>query len=280
MDRTDIPPRLRHVRTRNAIFQVLQALKENRHKRSELGELFVEGIEPIKQALAARWRVRKVVFADYRALSGWARSTIASVESDELLQVEAGLYRELTEKEEPAELLMTFADERPTLAQVRLAPKPLILVFDRPSDHGNLGTLIRSANAFGVDAVVTTGHGVDVRDPKVIRASLGALFHTPVIQVESAAVLESWLGGLRASHGLSVVGTDSTGSTPADAPLLRRPCALILGNEARGMSAALRRISEAVVRIPMQGQVNSLNVACAGSILLWQIQTGSDRPTS
>jgi TrmH family RNA methyltransferase len=272
------PPRSRRIHTANATYQVLEALKRNRHKRSELGEVFIEGIEPIKQAVAAGRRVRRIVCEADRALSRWARALVDDVQPDELLQLDAALFRALAEREEPSELMMTVADAPVALADVTLGPAPLILVFDRPSDHGNLGTMIRSANAFGADVVVTTGHGVDVRDPKVIRASMGAVFHTPVVQVESIAALEAWLARERARVGLAVLGTDSSGTTPSSTPRLRRPCALVLGNEARGMSAALRQLVDATVAIPMRGRVDSLNVACAASILLWQIHAASAGP--
>ena len=268
-------PQVRPVRTRNATFQLLEALKRNRHKRNELGEVFIEGIEPIKQAVAAGRRVKRILCSDFPALSRWARALIDRVDYEEILQLDGDLYRTLAERGEPSEMMMTVADVALGLEDVALGPAPLVLVFDRPSDHGNLGTMIRSANAFGVDLVITTGHGVDVRDPKVIRASMGAVFHTPVVQVGSIATLESWLTRLRAHVNLAVLGTDSTGSTPNTTPLLRRPCALIMGNEALGMSAALRRLSDGMVAIPMQGKVDSLNVACAASILLWQILASS-----
>lgn len=272
-------PRARPVRSRNATFQVLEALKRNRRKRSELGEVFIEGIEPIKQAVAAGRKVRKILCADPAALSGWARGLLDRVEHEELLQLEPELYRALAEREEPSELMMTVADAPVGLEELALGPSPLVLLFDRPSDHGNLGTMLRSANAFGVDAVLTTGHGVDVRDPKVIRASMGAVFHTPVVQVDSMAALAAWLAQERARCGLSVVGTDSSGTTPNTTPLLRRPCALMMGNEALGLSGALRQLCDAVVAIPMRGQVDSLNVACAASILLWQVHASSDVST-
>lgn len=268
-------PELRVIRTRNATFQVLEALKRNRQKRNALGELFIEGIEPIKQAVAAGRRVKRILCSDHATLSPWARAFIDRVQPEELLQLDGELYRALADREEPSELMMTVADVEVGLDDVALGQAPLVLVFDRPSDHGNLGTMIRTANAFGVDVVITTGHGVDVRDPKVIRASMGAVFHTPTVQVDSIAELQAWLARLRARVNLSVLGTDSAGSTPSTTPLLRRPCALIMGNEALGMSAALRGLADGMLAIPMQGQVNSLNVACAASILLWQISAAS-----
>jgi TrmH family RNA methyltransferase len=136
---------------------------------------------------------------------------------------------------------------------------------------GNLGSLIRSANAFGVDLFITHGHCVDLFEPKVIRSSLGAIFHTPVAHVESFDELSLFLGELKKTCGLVVAGTDSTGSGTLGLSPLAPPVALILGNEAKGMSVRLKEITDEVFKIPLGGEVNSLNVACAGSIFFYAI---------
>jgi TrmH family RNA methyltransferase len=122
-----------------------------------------------------------------------------------------------------------------------------------------------------VDAVFVVGHAIDWYDPKVIRASLGAVFHTPIVQVQSMQALKDWIAQQKRRNDIHIVGTDSTGSDSLADVVLRRPVALILGNEAKGMSVALKEVCDQLVRIPISGAVNSLNVACAGSILLWDI---------
>jgi TrmH family RNA methyltransferase len=131
---------------------------------------------------------------------------------------------------------------------------------------------VRSANAFGVDAVLVLGHGIDPWDPKVIRSSLGAVFHTPLAAVESLEELDAWLGPRREA-GMAVVGTDSAGAVPLGEAGLRRPVAVVMGNEARGRS--LQERCDRLVAIPLGGQVNSLNVACAASIILHEIGRNS-----
>lgn len=262
---------------RNDQFQVLSALKTNRKKRSELGELFVEGIEAIKQALASdAVSPARIVFAEPNRLSDWARELIQSGRFRQTVSLRKELYDELSDKDEPAEIMATFAYRKRTLGEIALPASPFVLIFDRPSDHGNLGSLIRSANSFGVDLVVTHGHCVDHYDPKTIRSSLGAVFHTPVVHVESFPELAAWLAELKRKTGLVTAGTDSTGSVPLSQAGLSRPVALILGNEAKGMSVRLTEITDLMVRIPLSGAVNSLNVACAGSILLWTVAERSE----
>lgn len=264
--------RIRRVSERDDLFQVLSALKQNRRKRSELGEIFVEGVEAIKQGLESRrFRPEKLLFADPEALSDWAGDLAESGRFAECLSLERGLYEELADRAEPSEIMATFRYEKAALGDVTLPAKPFVLVFDRPSDQGNLGSLIRSANSFGVDLFITHGHCVDLFEPKVIRSSLGAIFHTPVVHVEAFEELSRFLGELKRSRGLVVAGTDSSGSRELGRDSIARPVALVLGNEAKGMSVKLKELVDETYRIPMAGDVNSLNVACAGSIFMWQV---------
>lgn len=264
--------KLMHITERNDIFQIIQALKLNRKKRNEAGELFVEGIESIKQALTSRrFRPAKVLFADYERLSDWAKQLIADTPFTGAIQLKKELYDELSDKDEPSELMVTLRFERVALTDVALPANPFVVIFDRPSDHGNLGSLLRSANSFGVDLFITHGHCVDFFDPKVIRSSLGAVFHTPIVHEESFAALEAWLAAQKKATGLTVTGSDSGGDASIKNTELSRPIALVLGNEAKGMSVNLKALTDNIINIPMTGAVNSLNVACAGSILFWQV---------
>ena len=266
---------IRHIASRNDLFQILFSLKTNRKKRAEHGELFVEGIEPIKQAIRGNWTVRRILSTDFERLSHWAQTLMRTQPQAERIQLAEPLYQELSDKGDPSEIMATVEMKRMRPDDVRLPDNPLILIFDRPSDQGNLGTLIRSANALGVDMVAIGGHGADPFDPKTIRASLGAVFHTPVVMIESAEKLESWLNTLKDGCGLQVVGTDSEGDCTLADSGIKRPIALILGNEAKGMSVRLKQYADRIVSIPLCGEVDSLNVACAGSICLWQIQANS-----
>jgi len=267
-----VDARLRRVSERNDLYQVLAALKQNRKKRNELGELFVEGIEAIKQALSSnRVRPKKLLFSEYDGLSDWARNLVDGSAFEESVSLERELYEELADRAEPSEIMATFGYERLTLADVALPEKPFIVVFDRPSDMGNLGSLIRSANAFGVDLFITHGHCVDLFEPKVIRSSLGAIFHTPVAHVESFDELSLFLNKLKETAGLTVAGTDSSGKDVLGLSPLAPPVALLLGNEAKGMSVRLKEMTDEIFRIPLGGEVNSLNVACAGSIFFFAI---------
>jgi 23S rRNA (uridine2479-2'-O)-methyltransferase len=259
----------------NSEFQVIQALKLNRAKRHKAGEIFIEGIESIKQAVSAGLEVTRIITPDVGKLSGWSQDLIRNHPQAKVIEMAFGLYKSICERDEPSEIVVTAGVGFRSMSKLHLPKEPFVLVFDRPSDAGNLGSLIRSANSFGVDAILIIGHGVDVYDPKVIRSSLGSVFHSQVAHVPSMPEFEAWLAEQKQTNRLSVVGTDSTGDVSLMSHTLARPIAVVLGNEAKGMSVALKALCDYVVSIPVSGAVNSLNVACAGSIILWDVYKNS-----
>ena len=255
----------------NAEFQVIQALKQNRVKRSKLGEVFIEGTESIKKALAAGLELTRIILHDPSGLSDWANAVLDEHRETRIVELTYELYRDLCDRDQPSELLLTARYKVLKLRDLELPPSPLVLLFDRPGDYGNFGSLVRSANAFGVDAVLFIGHAIDVLDPKVIRSSLGTVFHTRIGQVGSMRELEGWIAQEKEQNCLVVLGTDSGGSIELGRRSFGRPLLLVLGNEAKGMSVALKAVCDHVVRIPLHGAADSLNVACAGSIFLWEV---------
>lgn len=262
------------ISVKNAEYQIIQALKLNRSKRNQLGEVFVEGTEAIKQVVSAGLEITRIIVYDEANLSDWGKHLIKA-NNAKLIEMTFDLYKELCDREEPSEILVTAKIQPTALADLPLPQQPFLLIFDRPSDYGNFGSVVRSANSFNVDAVLVIGHGIDPYDPKVIRASLGSIFHTKIAQVPSMQILQDWLEKQKNASQLVVVGTDSTGDVSLIDYPLKKPIAIILGNEAKGMSVALKNMCDLTVKIPLSGAVNSLNVSCAGSILLWDVYKNS-----
>ncbi|TGK51946.1 RNA methyltransferase [Leptospira kanakyensis] len=260
------------ISVKNSEFQILMALRTNRSKRSQEKEVFVEGTENIKQLISARWQITRILFRDGVNLSSWGESVLKSNPSAKQLEVSPELYLELSEKENPSELIVTAKISSYDLRDLPEIKNPFYLLFDRPSDLGNFGSILRSADAFSVDAVFVLGHAVDVYEPKVIRASLGSVFHTKIVFIESLSVLETFFKKEKERVGLQIVGSDSTGEYSLVDTTLNSPILVILGNEAKGMSVHLQSLCDFILKIPMYGVVNSLNVSVAGSILLWEIK--------
>jgi TrmH family RNA methyltransferase len=270
----------------NAEYQIIESLKLNRAKRAEHHEIFIEGIEPIKKALEAGVEITRIITAPGN-LSDWAKGVIADLSQADtsaadlpqtgtgtvgkLIEMADSLYRKLCDRREPSEMLVTAKMQAPKLREIVLGEKPFILLLDRPGDPGNLGSIIRSANSFQVDEVLIIGHGTDPWDPKTIRASLGSVFFTTPIQVESLDELEEFIREQKERSGLTVWGTDSTGAVSLAGGKIKRPIMLAMGNEAKGISRALKDLCDEVISIPIGGKVNSLNIASAASIFMWEV---------
>ena len=256
--------------TENAEYQIIKALKTNREKRNKSQEIFIEGIECVKQAVNANIGITRIITPRIDKLSGWGKELIAKNENAGIIEMTEPLFSGLCDKSNPSELLITAKMRRYELNDIS-NEKPFIIVFDRPSDYGNLGSLIRSANAFCADGVFLTGHGIDVYESKVIRASLGSVFFTKVVLIESMNILKEYIESQKTKNNMLVVGTDSAGECSLSSVKIVRPVMVIIGNEAKGMSVRLKELCDKIIRIPMGGNVNSLNVSCAASVVMWQV---------
>jgi len=143
----------------------------------------------------------------------------------------------------------------------------LFLILDEVRDPGNVGTLIRTADAFGVDGVIATTGTAEVFSPKVVRASVGSVFHLPVAQGIDFEDAVTWAR----SRGYRLIGADVGGDPLAwGFTAAWQPVAWVLGNEAHGISSGHLRMLDETMAVPMWGKAESLNVAIAGAICLWE----------
>ena len=247
---------------RDGTFQVLDALRTNRRKRRQCREFLVHGVKAVDAALAAHWPLTRVVVPQGGAPSGWARRVLAA--APHVVEVAPDLFAQLGERDEPGELIAVAALAPRQLDAVE-GPGP-VLVLDRPASPGNLGTAIRSADAFGAAGVVILGHAADPYDPRAVRAAVGSLYAVPVVEVGGVGALRPWLD----ATARTVIGLDEG----ADRPIgpIHGAVAVVVGNEGRGLSAAARALCDELRSIPMAGAAaTSLNMAVAASITLYEV---------
>jgi len=259
------------VSTRNAAFQQWQSLLTNRTKRLRAGEFLVHGVRPISIAVQQGWTIRALLHDGRPRLSSWAEDLWSSVPANHVV-LAPELMQELGEKPEGAPELIAVVEMRSDdLSRIPAVPNPLITVFDRPSNPGNIGTLTRSVDAFGGTALLITGHAADPFDPKSIRASTGSIFGPPVLRIPSHQQIFDWIDAERA-RGVSalVIGTDETARTDLRDADLTQPLVIVVGNETTGMTAAWRERCDLLLSIPMGGTASSLNAATAGAIVLYE----------
>ena len=258
---------------RDATYQKFEVLKSNRNKRHRYGEFFVEGVRNINHLISEGWTVNSFLYSGEAKLSDWARDILKEEPTKVNYELTDELMAELSGKTDASEL-MAIVQMRPNdPAQIRPGKNPLLVLFDRPSNRGNLGTIIRSIDAFGLDGLVVTGHSVDLYDPETIVASMGSFFKVPSVRIEDNQSIREWIQGLKAKHpGFQVVGTSAHAECSLFDADLTAPTLLLIGNETDGLSRKLAEISDRMVKIPMSSSssASSLNVACAASILFYE----------
>jgi len=236
------------------------------HTRLSGGLIAIEGEHLLSEAMRAGL-VFKTIFVSDRStqLQGLPRNV-------ELIQLTDEVFSSAVDTQHPqgvAALLVppVWTIDDPFSAQPPANRTPLVLIAAGLQDPGNLGTLIRSAEAFGATAVLTTPGTVSEWNQKALRASAGSVFRVPVLTITAAEIAALKTRSLRL---YAAVAPDSQNATPVAESDLTHPCALMIGNEGAGLSAAFLQIADARITIPTPGPVESLNAAIAGSLLLYE----------
>jgi 23S rRNA (uridine2479-2'-O)-methyltransferase len=254
------------VTSRNAAFQQWQALLTNRAKRQRAREFIVQGVRPITLAVERGWPVDAMIYDISRPLSRWAQDVLAASRAQRVAMAPE-LLRELGEKDDGVpEMVAVGAIPPDDFSRISPSPDSLVVVFDRPANPGNIGTVIRAADAFGAHGLIVTGHAADPYDPKSVRASTGSLFAVPVVRADSHADVISWAR----TWSAAIVGTDEKGEAGIADTDLTGPTVIVIGNETTGLSGAWREACDVVARIPITGAASSLNAAGAATVVLYE----------
>ena len=169
-------PVIKRIVKKDNYYQHIEVLKRNRYKRFKNQQFFVEGVEVINQAINNNWEIDSFVYNREKELSDWAKDILANSTAKTHYEMNKELMETFSDKNDSSELMAIIKMPENNLDKIKTKENPMIMVFDRPSNLGNLGTIIRSCDAFKVDGLIITGHCVDLYDPKVIRSSLGAIF--------------------------------------------------------------------------------------------------------
>lgn len=255
----------------NARFQQWEALLRNRKKRQRTGEFLVQGVRPISLAIEHGWPIRAVLYDAERSLSRWATGVLER-SGGEPVAIVPELLRQLSDKDQDLpELVLVVGLPQDDLSRIDVEQSFLGMVLDRPSMPGNIGTIVRSLDAFGGSGLLVTGHGADPYDPKSVRASTGSLFAVPAVRVPSHEQVLAWVRERReAGVAVTVVATDEDGTQDIADLDLTGPTLLVVGNETSGLSAGWREASDVIARIPIGGAASSLNAASAATVTLYE----------
>ena len=251
--------------------QRVVALRNSRNKRHRTRQFIVEGTTSLDQAKKYNWSFESLFYNGDRKLSNWATDYLNCCECKNTYNVTSEIMGILADRDESPEIVGVAATRKRTIKDLKLERNQLFVVLDEPNSPGNMGTLIRSAKAFGVDGVIVSGHAADEYDPKCIRSSVGTFFSMSVWHVDGIGKFKEWIESWRASYQVQVLGTGNRGNVLlSDVSMNFDIGFLVLGNETTGISEGFRNFADQFVRLPLEGEFTSLNVGVAGSIFLYE----------
>lgn len=251
----------------NPLIKRLRSLHSQKGRQEE-GAYLAEGPSVVAEALMYAPGIEAVLWCE----------ALADGEADEIADAaeQAGIrvhelsqraFETISDTQTPQGVAAVLGIMPASLADVDVADGGCVLVLHDLRDPGNLGTMIRSADAFGARGVILSGECADPYAPKVVRASAGSMFHLPIVEADWAQVVP-WAR----EAGVKLYAADGAGTHIAGKVGIPKRVALVIGNEGHGLPQSVLHDADYAVRIPMSGRAESLNAAVAASVLLFEAQ--------
>lgn len=251
----------------NPLIKRVRSLSRDRRTRERERAFFCEGIQPVWRAMEAGKRIEVLVASpDLLADSPGERILFDAQQARvRVVRVSAEVFRHLSDREGPSGVAAVIRRDLTRLEDVPLSASALLVVLHETANPGNLGSIIRTADAAGADAVILLGNSADPFSPVAVKASMGSLFALPLVADASVDQFFAWA----TERAIGVMTTSARASTAYDEASYQPPLALMFGNEGTGLSPELVSRGDSQVRIPMFGTASSLNLSVATGILLF-----------
>jgi len=251
----------------NRTIKYLRGL-QSKKGRAAAGVFVVEGAKNVAE-IGSGWDVEMVAAAESFARMGG----LTDIRCKKTYAVADHIFPTITDSVTPQGILAVVKQRKFTIKDMLQTPAPLLLLLEEMSDPGNLGTILRIAHALSADGVVLSANCAEVFSPKVVRASAGSIFHTPFV----AADLPEAIATLK-QHKVNIVATTIDADTNIYNVNLTTPTALLIGNEARGLSPAILRMADVFAKIPIAAESLNASVAC-GIMAYEAARQRADLPT-
>jgi TrmH family RNA methyltransferase len=237
--------------------------------RKDQGRFLIEGLRLCEEAVEFHWPIQSVLFTNHFALKGRGKSLLKKMQklNVNLIPVKNQTIAKLSDTKTSQGIVCVVKKRGLSLEDLWEGNVKVILALDGIRDPGNVGTLVRTADAFGVSAVLLSKDTVELYNPKVVRSTMGSIFH---LSVFDEVDLEKTIPELK-KRKLRIMGTEVKEGIKLDKFRPSGKVCLLIGNEAEGLSKELLKLCDEVVHIPSYGRAESLNVAVAGGIILYEL---------
>jgi RNA methyltransferase, TrmH family len=252
----------------NPLIKRMRLLSDRKHRRRE-GAFVVQGVQPVWQAVEAGADIEALIVAP-DLLSRPATVRMVAQQEDRglrVVRVSGALFSRLADRDGPSGLAAIVRAQLAGLANVKVRPDSVFVALHEVGNPGNLGTIIRTANAAGAAGVVLIGATTDPFDPAAVKATMGALFSVPVAHAVTAEDFFTWAAG----RGITVAAASARGAATFWESEPSMPLAILLGSEGHGLPGSFLSQADLQLRIPMVGTAESLNLAVAAGILMYEM---------
>lgn len=255
--------------SQNKFIKLAAALKQKK-QRDEWNLFVVEGVRLVEEAMQSDWLVETCIYTTEALQQVRVREIIVNLESQNchMIQVPLALYDKITDTKEPQGIMGIVKKYAYALSDMLTSEqKPFLVVLDELQDPGNVGTIIRTSVAAGCTGVLLTKGCTDVFANKAVRASMGSIFHVPIVEGLTTSEVVSFAKG----YGIEILATSLESSNVYFAVDFNKPLAIVFGNEGNGVNAQFLEDAQERLYIPLLGHVESLNVAASAAVILYEV---------
>jgi len=251
----------------NQTVKFIRKLEQKKY-RQETGQYFIEGLRTVGEAVQTGAPIESLIISPELLISDFGQRLLThpSLENVERIEVSTEIYKKIAHKNGPQGIGALVHQNWQKLNTITVQPEDVWVILDEIGDPGNLGTILRTADAVGCRGVILTGFSTDPYDPTAVKASMGSIFSLELVQTDWAQ-LHVWYSAQK----LTLVGTSDSAEMDYQAVRYQRPLGVVMGSERHGLSPEVAAACDWMVHIPMEGRCDSLNLAVATGVILYEV---------
>jgi RNA methyltransferase, TrmH family len=251
--------------SQNPFIKSLVLLHEKSRARKQSGMFLIEGIREIELALKGNYQLVTLLFVPELLEENYIKKLMHSTTTAEVVEISKEVYQKLAYRDTTEGIIAVAKTKSHSLADVRLPENPLLLVMESIEKPGNIGAMLRTCDAAKIDGVFIADPKTDLYNPNIIRSSVGCIFTNQIVTGTTDEIIDFFK-----QNNISFYSATLQNSTAYHTQDYTKPSAMVVGTEATGLSKAWREKATQNIIIPMQGEIDSMNVSVAAAILMFE----------
>jgi TrmH family RNA methyltransferase len=249
----------------NPLVKNVLLLGEKPRARKEQNRIVIEGLREIRLAIISGFHITDLLYTPELVPEDDLKTLLPRDHQVSLAEVTTDVFNRMAYRTDSGGLIALAEPRRLAFGDLHLSRTPLLLVLETVEKPGNLGALLRTADASGLDAVIICDPQTDIYNPNAIRSSIGCIFTMPVVTASSGDAI-AWMRGA----GIKIFATALTATHFYQETNFCQPAAIIMGSEANGLSGIWLEGADDLIKIPMRGKIDSMNVSASAAIVIFE----------